>query len=111
MKIVLVTGGSRGLGKNTALQLARRGFDVVLTYHRNADEANQVRSEIEQLGRKAAVLQLDTTRAASFEAFAAALKSTLSETWNRAHFDVLVNNADSASMPHSTARAKSSSIN
>lgn len=92
-KISLVTGASRGLGRNTALAIARRGGDVVLTYHSRADEAQSVVAEIEALGRKAVALQLDTGDVAAFAAFADRLRTALRETWGRDGFDHLVNNA------------------
>ena len=92
-KIALITGGSRGLGRNTAIHLARSGVDVVLTYHSNKAEADSAVAEIESLGRKAAALQLDTGDVASFEAFAASLRDTLKTNWDRVTIDYLVNNA------------------
>jgi NAD(P)-dependent dehydrogenase (short-subunit alcohol dehydrogenase family) len=92
-KIALITGGSRGLGRNTAIHLARSGVDVVLTYHSNEAEADSAVAEIESLGRKAAALQLDTGDVASFEAFAASLRDTLKTNWDRVTIDYLVNNA------------------
>jgi len=92
-KIALITGGSRGLGRNTALALAHRGQDVLITYHSRKDEADAVVAEIEKLGRKARAFQLDTGKLADFPAFAAAVKQALSETWGRQTFDHLVNNA------------------
>src|SRR5262245_25120661 len=92
-KIALVTGGSRGLGRNTALHLAQSGVDVILTYHRQRDEADKVVAEIENLGRKAAVLQLDTGDAKSFAGFAERLKVLLASKWSRDRFDILINNA------------------
>ncbi len=92
-KIALITGGSRGLGRNTAIHLARSGVDVVLTYHSNKAEADSAVAEIESLGRKAAALQLDTGDVASFEAFAASLRDTLKINWDRVTIDYLVNNA------------------
>ncbi|HEY6073343.1 MAG TPA: SDR family oxidoreductase [Anaerolineales bacterium] len=92
-KIALITGGSRGLGRNTAIHLARSGVDVVLTYHSNKAEAGSAVAEIESLGRKAAALQLDTGDVASFEAFAASLRDTLKTNWDRVTIDYLVNNA------------------
>jgi NAD(P)-dependent dehydrogenase (short-subunit alcohol dehydrogenase family) len=91
--IALVTGGSRGLGRNTALQLARRGIDVVLTYQRNRTEAESAVAQIEQLGRKAVALQLDVALSSSFPAFAGELRKVLKSLWNRQHFNFLVNNA------------------
>lgn len=92
-KIALVTGASRGLGRNTALSIARRGGDVVLTYRSKAEEARAVVAEIEALGRKAVALPLDTAEVATFPAFAATLRAALRETFGRADFDHLVNNA------------------
>lgn len=92
-KIAIITGGSRGLGRNTAVSLARKGVDVILTYHSRQDEADGVVKEIEGLGRKAAALQLDAGNAGSFDGFADAVKETLSKHWGRQHFDFLVNNA------------------
>jgi NAD(P)-dependent dehydrogenase (short-subunit alcohol dehydrogenase family) len=92
-RIALVTGASRGLGRATALSIARSGGDVIVTYQRRADEANAVVAEIEALGRKARALQLDTGDAGSFAAFAQALRAALRQTWQRDTFDHLVNNA------------------
>jgi len=91
--IALITGGSRGLGKNMALKLAEHGTDVVLTYRSNQAEAEAVAAAIRQLGRRAAVLPLDVGKSASFAAFAAQLRSVLKEQWQRERFDYLVNNA------------------
>ncbi|RYF33471.1 MAG: SDR family oxidoreductase [Comamonadaceae bacterium] len=91
--IALVTGASRGLGKNTALHLARRGVDVILTYNASADEARAVVKEIEAFGRRAVALQLDVSESSSFDAFGATLKQVLGEVWQRERFDYLVNNA------------------
>jgi NAD(P)-dependent dehydrogenase (short-subunit alcohol dehydrogenase family) len=95
MKIALITGGSRGLGRNTAEHLARKGVDSVITYHSRADDAAAVVKAIEAEGRKALALKLDTSAVASFDAFAAALKTGLNDIWGRTTFDYLVNNAGS----------------
>ena len=92
-KIALITGGSRGLGKNTALHLAAQGVGIVLTYHSKEDEANAVVAEILDAGGKAATLQLDTSVAGSFAAFTDNLRAILQLTWGRDTFDFLVNNA------------------
>ncbi|TCT04575.1 SDR family NAD(P)-dependent oxidoreductase [Aquabacter spiritensis] len=92
-KIALVTGGSRGLGRNTAISLAHRGVDVILTYRTQAGEADDVVREIEALGRKAAALQLDVGEAAQFDGFAATVRDTLERVFGRQSFDFLVNNA------------------
>jgi NAD(P)-dependent dehydrogenase (short-subunit alcohol dehydrogenase family) len=91
--ISLVTGASRGLGRNTALAIARRGGDVILTYHSRSDEAQAVVAEIEALGRKALAFRLDTGDVAAFASFAACLRVALRDTWGRESFDHLVNNA------------------
>lgn len=92
-KIVLVTGGSRGLGKNMALSLAAKGNDVLLTYHSKQDEAEAVVAEIEQMGQKAAALQLDGGDATSFGEFFERVSSALSEVFDSEKFDFIVNNA------------------
>lgn len=91
--IALITGGSRGLGRNAALHLARAGVDVVLTYRSSAAEAQAVVQDIEALGRRAVALPLDVSQSKSFADFAAALKQALATTWQRERFDYLVNNA------------------
>lgn len=80
-KVALITGGSRGLGRNTAESLARKGVDVVITYHSRADEARTVVAGIEAKGRKAVALQLDTAAVGTFARFAEKLRATLQETW------------------------------
>ncbi|SHE88143.1 NAD(P)-dependent dehydrogenase, short-chain alcohol dehydrogenase family [Microbulbifer donghaiensis] len=92
-KIALITGGSRGLGRNTALQLADKGVNVIVTFHRRADEASAVVAEIEKRGARAAALQLDTGNTASFTGFAEQLRELLQSRWQRYQFDYLVNNA------------------
>ncbi|GJM83778.1 short-chain dehydrogenase [Paenibacillus sp. HMSSN-139] len=92
-KIALVTGGSRGLGRNSALALAGKGIDVIITYHTRKDEAEKVVQEIEALGQKGAMLQLDTGKVSTFDAFVSQLTDVLTEGWNRDTFDILVNNA------------------
>ena len=92
-KIVLITGGSRGLGKNMALSLAKEGLDVILTYHSKKEEALAVVAEIEQSGQKAAALQLNTADVKSFGEFFAQLSALLKNTFNSDTIDFLVNNA------------------
>ena len=91
--IAIITGGSRGLGKNTALKLAERGVDVILTYRSKADEARQVVQQIEGLGRRALALELDVEHSGAFTAFAQQVKALLAKVWQRERFDYLVNNA------------------
>lgn len=93
VRIALVTGGSRGLGRSAALHLARSGHDVIVTYRERADEARAAQREIESLGRRAAALQLDAADVASFGDFARRLDALLQRQWQRASFDFLVNNA------------------
>jgi NAD(P)-dependent dehydrogenase (short-subunit alcohol dehydrogenase family) len=95
-RIALVTGGSRGLGRSTALSLARRGIDLVVVYHTNREQADSAVAEIGALGRKAVALQLDARATASFAGFADTLRATLEANWGRPSFDYLVNNAGTA---------------
>lgn len=92
-KIALVTGASRGLGRNTAVSLAKHGIDVIVTYHSNKAEADSLVKEIAALGRKAAVLKLDTGNVKSFDGFTAELRKELGGTFGRENFDFLINNA------------------
>ena len=92
-KIALITGASRGLGKNTALALAREGVDVIITYHSKKADAEQVVAEVEAFGVKAAALQLDLGNSSSFADFSERLQTLLKQDWQRADIDFLVNNA------------------
>lgn len=92
-KIALVTGGSRGLGKNMALKIAEKGIDVILTYNTQKEEALAVVAEIEKTGQKAVALQLNTGDIKSFDSFFEQLKSILKDAFNTTHFDFLINNA------------------
>jgi NAD(P)-dependent dehydrogenase (short-subunit alcohol dehydrogenase family) len=92
-KIALVTGASRGLGRNTAIALAKKGVDVIGTYHSNKTEADNTIAAIAALGRKAVMFQLDTGAAASFDGFAQHVRAALERNWSRENFDYLVNNA------------------
>jgi len=89
----LVTGGSRGLGKNMAQRLARQGNDVIVTYLSKKEEAQAVAAEIEGMGRKAAALPLDVGDIAGLQTFVDELKQCLADKWDTDGFDILVNNA------------------
>lgn len=91
-KIAIVTGASRGLGRNTAVNLARRGVDVIFTYRSNRTEAENLITEIEAIGRKAAGFRLDTGDIRLFDGFVAEVRKTL-QGWGRDRFDYLLNNA------------------
>lgn len=91
-KIAIITGGSRGLGRNVVLSLARRGVDSILTYHSNEAEARSAVAEVEAMGQKAVALRLDVGDASSFPAFAESVQSALKEM-GAERFDYLVNNA------------------
>ena len=95
-KIALITGGSRGLGKDMALSLAKTGVDVLITYHSNADKAQEVVTAIEALGQKAAAFQLDTANVKSFDGFIAQITNHLKEQKSHPNFDFLINNAGTA---------------
>lgn len=92
-KIALVTGGSRGLGKNMALSLAKKGIDIVLTYKSNKLEAENVVTEIQSIGQKAIAFQLDTSNTRLFDAFFKQVTDHLEEHTGSKNFDYLINNA------------------
>ncbi|WP_152224204.1 SDR family NAD(P)-dependent oxidoreductase [Pseudomonas sp. SCB32] len=92
-KIALITGASRGLGRNAALHLADAGIDIIGTYRSQADEARAVAAEIEKHGGRALMLPLDVADSASFDAFADLVRDGLRSTFNRDRFDFLLNNA------------------
>lgn len=92
-KIALVTGGSRGLGKDMALSLAKKGIDVILTYQSKKTEADVVVIEIQNMQRKASALRLDMANFGSLDDFMKFLTSTLQENWNTDKFDFLIQNA------------------
>jgi NAD(P)-dependent dehydrogenase (short-subunit alcohol dehydrogenase family) len=91
--IAIVTGGSRGLGRNTAVSLAKNGTDVILTYVKNRAAADETVAEITALGRKAVALPLDVGNVSTFADFFVAVKNALTETWGAERFTYLVNNA------------------
>lgn len=92
-KIALVTGGSRGLGRNMAISLAKKKIDVVLTYNSNQQKADEVVSEIQALGQKAVAFQLDTSKIQQFSVFLEQVTNWLKEQTGQSHFDFLINNA------------------
>ena len=91
--IALITGGSRGLGRDRAVKLAAQGTDVILTYRSRRDEADAVVVAIEAAGRRAVALQLDVGDSKRFDAFVARVTDALRTHWQRERFDYLVNNA------------------
>nr|WP_315221676.1 SDR family oxidoreductase [uncultured Flavobacterium sp.] len=92
-KIALVTGGSRGLGKNMAIAIAKKGIDIIITYNSKRDEAETVVKEIENLGQKAVAIQLNITDSGSFDTFFESVSTALKNVFNTNKFDFLVNNA------------------
>lgn len=92
-KIALVTGGSRGLGKEMALSLAKKGLDIMLTYHSKKEEGEVVVGEIVKLGQKAVAIQLNVGESSSFDSFFQKVITALKSTFNTDTFDFLVNNA------------------
>jgi NAD(P)-dependent dehydrogenase (short-subunit alcohol dehydrogenase family) len=104
-KIALVTGASRGLGRNTALSVAREGSDVIITYQSRKEDAEAVIAEIKAMGREAMAFRLDVGNVSMFAAFAERLRQALRQNWQRDTFDYLVNNAghgDMASIAETT---------
>ncbi|WP_086872628.1 SDR family NAD(P)-dependent oxidoreductase [Kosakonia pseudosacchari] len=94
----LVTGASRGLGRNTALSIARHGGDVIITYRNGKEAAEAVTADIRSLGRKAVALQLDVSNVSSFPDFVVAVRAALKDNWGRDTFDHLINNAGHGEM-------------
>lgn len=92
-KIALVTGGSRGLGKDMAIELSKKGIDVILTYRTNKKEAEKVLTAIEKNSQKAAALSLDVSDVKSLDAFVAEISKTLETNWGTNKLDYLINNA------------------
>ena len=92
-KIAIVTGGSRGLGKDMALSLAKKNIDVIVTYQTNEAMALDTVKEIEALGAKAAIAHLNMSEFNSLDAFVQNVEVLLSRTFNATHFDFLINNA------------------
>ncbi len=93
MKTVLITGGSRGLGKSMALFLAQKGFDVIITYQKAEQEALKVVEEIKRYGFQSAALPLDVSKSETFENFSEELALLLDTVWHKKQFDILINNA------------------
>lgn len=96
MKINIITGGSRGLGRSMALHLAEKGQDSIITYVSSKDAAEEVVKAIAAKGRKAVALKLDAAKIASFDAFTGEVRQSLKSTWSAERFDHLVNNAGHA---------------
>lgn len=92
-KIALITGASRGLGRNAALKLAASGTDLIVTWHSQSTEADAVVQEAQALGARAVALRLDVGDSACFAAFATAVREALCTHWQRERFDFLLNNA------------------
>jgi Dehydrogenases with different specificities (related to short-chain alcohol dehydrogenases) len=95
-KIAVITGGSRGLGKNMAIAIAKKGIDMVVTYNSNKEKADEVVSEIETLGQNAFAFQLDTRNVSTFDAFINEVTGYLQEKTGSPNFDFLINNAGTA---------------
>ncbi len=95
-KIALITGGSRGLGRDMAINIAKKGIDIVLTYHRKKDKADEVVEEIKSLGQKAIALQLDSSDVKSFDGFYETMTSHIEKEFGTGKFDFIINNAGTA---------------
>lgn len=92
-KVALITGGSRGLGRDMALQLARKDFDIIITYNSNKEAADKVVEDLKTLGRKVIAMQLDVAKTSSFDDFVSQVKEKLTSDFGTNHIHSLVNNA------------------
>lgn len=92
-RIAIVTGGSRGLGKDTVLALAKQGINIVFTYKSNAEKAKEVIEQVKQLGQKAIAFPLDTSTIKGFADFVQQVTSHLEQATGSPSFDYLINNA------------------
>lgn len=94
-KVAVITGGSRGLGKDMAINIAKKGINVIITYHSNKSAAEEVVTRIEEIGQKAKAFQLDTSNTTVFEDFFYQLSTYLNLENGNPNFDFLINNAGS----------------
>lgn len=92
-KIALVTGGSRGLGRDMAINLAKKGLDVILTYHSNQSAAEEVVASVQAEGANGYALSLDSSDTKGFDDFYQRLSDYLQSHYGSPHFDFLINNA------------------
>lgn len=92
-KIALITGGSRGLGKDMAIRLAEKGFDIVITYQSQKEMAEDVLKVISATGQQAVALQLDVSDFNSLDNFVKNLSASIKENFGTEKIDCLINNA------------------
>ncbi|MFY8035968.1 MAG: SDR family NAD(P)-dependent oxidoreductase [Cyclobacteriaceae bacterium] len=92
-KVALITGGSRGLGRDMAIQLAKKGFDIIITYNTNAGEAGKVVNEIIALGKRAKAFSLNVAHSKTFDEFVSTVKNSLTNDFGTEQLFALVNNA------------------
>ncbi len=93
MKVAIITGGSRGLGKNTVEHMVKKGIAVIFTYNSKKEEADKLVNEIENKGGKACAFQLNVSETNKFDAFTVDIKSILKTKFQKESFDFLINNA------------------
>lgn len=92
-KVALVTGGSRGLGRDMAIQLAKKDFDIIITYNSNNEAAAKVVEEVKAIGKSAIALQLDVAKTGSYDVFVSQVKEKLKNDFGTNQIHSLVNNA------------------
>ncbi|GHE32981.1 SDR family NAD(P)-dependent oxidoreductase [Sphingobacterium griseoflavum] len=95
-KLGLITGGSRGLGRDMAIHLAKEGHDVILTYNSDQQNALATAEEVENLGQRAYIFQLDSRHVKGFDKFIAAVMKALEKDGRTQKIDFLINNAGTA---------------
>src|ERR1700722_20499843 len=94
-RVAIITGGSRGLGRNTVINLAKRGVHSIFTYNSNRSEADKVVAAVREVGAKAIALQLDAGNVSSFDGFVKSVQMALAGL-GAGRFDYLVNNAETS---------------
>jgi NAD(P)-dependent dehydrogenase (short-subunit alcohol dehydrogenase family) len=98
-KIAIITGASSGIGGATAVALAERGVDSIVTFNSHEDRVRDVVEAVKQKGAKAVALRLDVGESAGFVAFRDEVTAALDSAWKAPSFDYLVNNAGFLQMP------------
>lgn len=95
MKTALITGASRGLGRDMAINLAKEGVNILFTYQSNLEKANSLIDEIEALGQKAKAFSFDAGKPETIQGLIREITTYQNEQTGAPKFDYLINNAGS----------------